>query len=153
MKYIEKYPKIIDELVKKSFPELKGKKIFIYEFNSKKFIGGAWSFLFFRTLWINRRLRKRRDILMGIITHELCHLEIDCKRGYFKSFITGLSYFFNNSVRKSEEKKAVILSIEKGFAKVNFKTAKFKEKNFKNNLKYYLSSEEIKKYAKSIAKW
>ena len=167
MKYKNKYRKIVDELVKKSFPELEGKNIKVIEFPR---VLQVWSFaqrgFINYYIFINRRRRDaERDSLKGQLAHELCHVILDHMH---KSFVGDLfhnffkkipSFFFNTSFSRKIESEMDREVIRRGYARELLSMVREWEKLFnKKTLKKlysrgYLTSDRIKSYAKEIGKW
>ncbi len=147
--------KIVDELIKKSFSSLRGKRIYIYFFSRKKYSGGVWWILpFWRGLFINRKRKFNDKQLIGLLVHELCHFEIFQKRGWLKtSFIAGFLYWTSSKHRKKEEENAEKLTIRKGYSKEFYSLEKKFYASKLEASKYYLSPKEIKAYAQKIGKW
>ena len=83
MDFLNKYRKIVDGLVKKSFPELKRKKIIIEEKNTLKYRAHTeYSFSGFK-IFISTQLRDfSEQKVKRILIHELCHLEIFLHQGF-----------------------------------------------------------------------
>ncbi len=152
----EDYRKIIDELVKKSFPELRGKKIFVLKFPFFTFSGGAfWLLPRIRLMWINSNISKiySKKAIIGVLVHELCHFERFENRGWFKSFITSFYGMINFNQMYKEERATDKLVVKKGYAHERYSAETSLRKIprwFKRN---YLSSKEIKSYAQKIGKW
>ncbi len=153
-KYTEKYRRIIDKLIDESFPSLKGKKIYLSYFSRKKYSGGVfWALPFLRLLFINKERKFNDKQLIGLLVHELCHLERSQKTGWFKTSFMGLFYWVSSKYRKKEEEEAEKLTIEKGYAKEYYALVKKFHKFRLKSSKYYLSPEEFKSYAMKIKKW
>jgi len=155
MKYKEKYQKITDELIEKSFPELKGKRIWIKEYSGLS-SGGAIYTPFFEILCINKKIRSfTKDQQIGLIAHELSHFSIFLRRGFFKGMLKGLLYFSSGNHRKQEETKTIKLSIKRGYGKQyhNLSKIAWRDAKRRRRNKFYLSPKEIKSYAKKIGKW
>jgi hypothetical protein len=152
-----KYKKIINNLIKKSFPELKNKKIYVFDLKSNGLFGISITFLpFFDFLGLNySKLKNISDkALTGLIVHELCHFSIYEKRSFFEN-LKLIDYCFNPKRRRVEEKLTDELSIKKGYAKEIIESNKFILKNLDNKNKkifkeFYLSPSQIKAYAKKI---
>ena len=159
-KYVEKYQKIVNQLIKKSFPELKVKKIFIYElpFSSRFYSAGAWNFKIFAIITLFKNSRKYSDeMLKALLAHELSHLENHEKKAYIEDFIYFLKWLFSSKTRADEERKADILTIKKGYGKqyillTNKIYEKDKKKLEHHKIRGYLSPEQIKSYMKKL-KW
>ena len=153
---MEKYRKIVDDLIDKSFPILKKKKIFVCEvWMFKHYSGSALYLPPFKILLFSRRLRNRTKCLNGIIAHELGHFELIIKRGFIRSFLVVLFYWFNKKLRRREEEIVNKLIIRRGYAKEIYAASKNVEdlKRKAGVIKYYMSAEQIKSYAQKIRKW
>ena len=152
-----KYKEIVDDLIKKSFPILKGKKIYIsHFFISKKFSGGSFCILpFRRVLFINNKREFTEKQLIGLLAHELGHFELFQKRGWLLSLFAEIWYWIFSKFRKNEETNVNKLIIQKGYAKeyYNFIKKVYGRKVLAKASKYYLSPQEIKSYAQKIGKW
>jgi len=152
MKYKEKYQKIIDELISKSFHSLK-KKIKAFEFKITKLYGIYIPL--FDYVGVNKLCRKFSDKeIRGILAHELCHAELSRKYGILKNFFLYSMYWIIPSIRKDEEIKTDKLTIKKGYAKELILSSKRLEEKYPNYKdKTFISPEQIKSYAKKIGKW
>jgi len=148
------HQKIADDLISKSFPILRRKKIYISYFSGKKYSGGAfWILPFWRVLFINRDRKFSNNQLIGLFVHELGHFEIYQKRGWLLFWFVGLLYWIFPRFREKEEKNVDKGIIQKGYAKKYYSLVKeFNSKKLKAS-KYYFSPEEIKSYAQKIKKW
>ncbi len=145
---------MVRNIVKKSFPILRNKKISIYPLKSKNYSGGAYWFLpFWRALFINRKRNFNEKELIGLIVHELCHFESYQKRGWVKSILFGILYWISPRFRKKEELETENLAVRKGYARETYLANLRLERIKKKISKYYSTSQEIKSYAKSIGKW
>ena len=151
-KHILRYEKVILQIINKSFPILKGKKIRVYEKIKLKFSSAdANKFLFYGLrIRTHPRLRKyNQNLLIGIFAHEISHLEYFEKRPFYHYFIRG----FKKKPDKLEEEKTDKTAIKKGYARELYLQRKSRWKSNNPNKKFYLSPLEIKKYAESIGKW
>jgi hypothetical protein len=144
------YNEQIEKIKKKSFPILKDHKIIVKE--NKKSWGIRVYYLHFFTLYhIGKGAEK--GLSKGGIAHELSHIEMFKKWGFWKSaWLSFLQFFFGN-IRKKIERGADLLAIKKGYGKELYKTRKesFSKTDVKIRRlikKYYLSPAEIKKYTK-----
>ncbi len=150
-KYVKKYQKIVDELVKKGFPELKGKKIKIIEYNFTKTYGGFIPII--NLFGIHKRSRNlSRGELDALLVHELCHMKDFDNMNFFKTFLWGILSNIPAFPRKKLESRVDKIVVRKGYARQRVVLANKKldaEKHSKN----YMSVEEIKSYAKKIGKW
>src|SRR3989338_4673087 len=115
---MNKYKKTIKGLINKSFPILRGKKIYIsYFFISKKFSGGAfWVLPFLRVIFINNKKEFTEKQLVGLLAHELGHFELFQKRGWFICLFVGIRYWIFPKFRKKEEREVEKLIIKKGYS-------------------------------------
>jgi len=151
--------KTANNLSKRYFPELNGKKIFVFVpiFFRKAYSGLSVSIPPFpRMLFINKeRASESNSYLRGLIAHELGHQSLYTARKLKDNIRTGILYWFNSKIRRKEEDDVNKLIIERGLARDLYETTK-KIENIKvdaNIQKYYMSAEEIKFYAKKICKW
>ena len=157
MNCISKYQGIANELVRKSFSELRHHKIWVYESHSKRFdkyaLADTIYMIFFSIIRIGTILREFPEkSIRGIIAHELCHVEIFKKRRFFDKLFSGLKYNLSKKAQISEEHKTEKLAIRKGYARELYQAKKVRE-GLRGPSPYHLSSKEIKTYAKEIGKW
>ena len=148
---MEKYQKIIDKLIEDSFPKLKGKKTKIFEFNITNLYA---LFLPSNSIGVHKKCRGFSNrAIKGMLVHELCHAEFSNKEGIVKSWLIFIIYWFFPKLRRKEEIKTDKLTIKKGYARQLFEITKIIELELNGEIKYGLSSQEIKFYAKKIKKW
>jgi len=152
MNYIEKYRKIVNELIKKNFPILNGLKIIVKEQNFRyraKVSYLPWGM----KITVGEKLRKFPEkSVRRILFQELCHLEIFQREGFFKTNILSLKYILSSRDYKilfKSEKDANILMIKKGHWR-EVMTAR--RTNIRRKLPYALSLEEIKYYRELYSK-
>ena len=159
---VDRYSKIISELIKKNYPELKNSKITIKVKEIEKYSMFA------------KRIGKEEyqimvnpkkcsgfsdSIIRGKLAHELAHFKRFNKWGSVHFFLDNLLYRFI-IYRSWTEKKTDKLAIRKGYAqelildrKETFKKlSKENPKLLKELEKVYMSSEEIENYAKKLGK-
>jgi hypothetical protein len=147
------------DLIKKKFPELANKKILVFVpyFFRNTYSGVAlWIPPFSRMLFINKERASEGDyFLRGLISHELGHQSLYATRSFFKNAKVFFLYWLNTKARRNEEDEVNKLIIKKGFAKDIYEATKKieKKKESAGIQKYYMSSEEIKDYAKKVGKW
>ncbi|MCK4997676.1 hypothetical protein KAS08_05205 [Candidatus Pacearchaeota archaeon] len=153
MNYKQKYKKIVNELVRESFPELEKNIPKVFELKFSKLFGIYLPIT--NRVGINKLCRKFLiDEIRGILVHELCHAEFCRKYGFFKNFFLFFIYWFYPPIRKDEEDRVDKLAIEKGYAKYLVLSSIRLEKLYpKCKNKTFMSHEEIKLYAKEIGKW
>lgn len=153
------YNKQMQEMIKKSFPKLKNKRIWIYESNNTKFKSASadtYYFLFFWRIRLAKRLRTYpKNYIKAILAHELGHVEIFQKKNLIGKAIHNVIYFLSRRYREKEEKNVDKLAIEKGYGKELYLFRKYNlsiadEKTKEKIRMYYLSPKEIKKYIKVL---
>ena len=96
--YVKKYEKIVDELIKKSFPKLKDKKIFLFNFMlSKSFVAYILDLTFLRFIFVNPKKMERysQSDQKVIFVHELCHFERLIEMSFFSKVIFKCVQFSN----------------------------------------------------------
>ena len=145
------YIKQIQKIIKKSFPLLENHKIIVKQ--TKIVYGARAIYLFFFSLYVIGK-GSEKGISNGGIAHELSHIELFKKWGFWKSVWLSFIQFFSAKTRKKIERGADLLAIKKGYGRELYKTRKKTfskaDKKIKKLLrKYYLSPEEIKKYTKN----
>jgi len=162
-RHIEKYRKIINELIRKSFPKLKNENVQVFEIPGF-FVWWVSGFVFRKCIFITSRVRKfDKKSQIGLFAHELCHVEDSQKRPFFHTLfysIRGcLSWAFYSSFSKRGERNTDLRVIRKGYARELYQFEVMKERKFskkrlsKISARGYLSSSQVKKYAKRIGKW
>lgn len=117
----KEYKKIIQELIGKSFPKLKGKRIFVFKFfylykNAPAMVLDVG---FFKSIWINQKKfskfsKKERE---AILIHELCHIERNLGKNFFQMVILHLKYLISKKKFIKEENETDKLVIKKGYGK------------------------------------
>jgi hypothetical protein len=160
-KYTEKYKKIIDQLIKKSFPKLRNEDVKVYEI-PKSLVWWVHGFVFCNSIIVTTRVRKfDKKTQIGFFAHELCHVEsyVDLKKRSFFIELFGfiwvyLSWAFYASSSKRRERKTGLKVIKKGYARELYHFAVVREKRYSKMYRHgYLSSKQIKAYAQKIGKW
>jgi hypothetical protein len=149
MKYTQKYSKILNELIKKSFPELKGEYIYIKEKRAPYRAHVSYFPWGFRVI-VSKKLRKfSQKLIRRILIHELCHSEIFLGWGVIKTNLDFIYYLISKQHRKAIEREVNILMIKKGYGKYVLESRK---ENLERGLDYSLTGKEIKSYIKKIRK-
>lgn len=154
--YLKKYKKVIDGLIKKSFPKLKDKKIFISEVpNFKKWNAGVWYFIFFNWILVCKKVRDYPiKELKALFAHELGHIEYFENLNLLEKMEYGLKWLFSKKIRAEFETKTDSLVIKKGYGKELLKLVQRGEKirtkgeRLKRKEQGYLTSNQIKKLIK-----
>ncbi len=152
MNYKEKYHKMVEVLIKKSFPSLKNVKIKLFEFGITSLYG---LYVLGNFIGINKKCRNfSNKKIEALLAHELCHAEISKKKGFFRSFFLYIYYWFSSKFRVAEEIRADKSVIKKGYARGLFELTKKIESDYKIDYpKYGLSSKKIKSLAQKSKKW
>jgi hypothetical protein len=160
--YKKRYKKLIDEIVRKSFPELKEYNIIPIEV-SKFFPFGSFAqrgfgkFFIIMNKYHYRELNN--DALRGNFAHELCHIVLDHRHysgigDLFHNFRKFLSFAFNTRFSRDIERKVDRETVKRGYAKYLLASHKAWEiflspKNITNlHSRGYLTPKEIKSYGK-----
>ena len=156
----EKYEKIVSKTVKRSFPELNDKKVFIKikNLSGGSMFAGGWFFRGVILVDIRKYKNANRREIEGALVHELVHIKEYYSWNFFKYFF----YIFRCSLLKMGypqiERKTDKETIRRGYAKQLYACRIFRL--FKSHPPYrmklsesYLTPKEIKKYAQSIGKW
>lgn len=150
--YIERYRKVVNELINESFPNLRKKKFKIFEFGVIRLYG---IYLLGNFIAMNKKCRGfSNKIMKGILVHELCHAEYSNKIGFSKSCLIFIKYWLFPKLRIKEEIKTDKLAIKKGYGKELFESARKIELDLdRKDVRYGLSPEQIKDYAIKIKEW
>jgi len=154
----DKYSKLINELIEKSFQSLKSKTVIVKELKNSRFTAKIEPFRRNITVRISSRMNKYSPYFnKGVLAHELSHMVDWCSMGWFNfNFLRDLKLCFKKYLRE-EEIRADKIAIQRGYAKniANQRKMRFKSNNPKDAKlrKIYWSYNEIKSYAKSIGKW
>ncbi|MHB8904449.1 MAG: hypothetical protein ACYC40_05130 [Patescibacteria group bacterium] len=142
-----KYKETVAYLVNNYFPELKDKKIYLFKYKFRTFWASALWVLPFRVILISPKVDKLDDApLHGLLGHELSHLSIYGKKGWFKYLYTYPPvYLFSRKKIIKEENTVDKLTIKKGLGKSLFEMRKIVSQDEKHaRVNYlYLTEEEI----------
>jgi hypothetical protein len=158
--YTEEYRKIVNELIKKSFPLLKKKIIFV---NEKKLFNLKYSattvyFIFFSTIWVHPKVRKySKSSLYALFTHELAHIDLIVNMTFIDKIKFAFRWLFTKKGKENFERDADILTVKKGYGKNRLKLEGESKKTYtkqqlKKMRKGYLSPRQIKDYIKKFKK-
>jgi hypothetical protein len=153
---MENYKEISRELIDKSFPVLKHKKIFIIKAPLSFFACSVWLPPFFRVIVFSNRTRHfNRPVITGLIAHELCHQERYVGMGVFKYLRFAAKFLTSRNVQATEEKATDRLTIEKGYGRELYELSEltFSERKDKRLNELYLPLSEIKSYSESLGNW
>jgi len=160
MEFIDRYREIINELMDKSFPELKNIKIHL---EIKKLENSS--------MWAKRTFLGKYIVIIdplkyknanynqieGALAHEFVHF-VDYKMQNIFMFLLDKILYKFRGYKIKKERETDRKAIQRGFAKQLYSNRKFRikkstKKYIKNILIFYMSPNEIKSYAKSIGKW
>ena len=146
------YNKLVKEIRKKSFPEIKG-KIWIIKIPFSM-PGGAvfWLFPRLNILALTTKCHKlKKNVLIGLLAHELSHFSIFQRKKWIGFYLIFIKYLFNYKYRIKEEKKADRLTIKKGYGKELIEVKIEAKKVCKGTIyekisDNYLTVEDVEKY-------
>ena len=148
MLHIQDYRKIVDELIMKHFPKLKGKKIILKEIDTLDYRAHVNYSIFGLLILISTQLRKFPGWkIKRILIHELCHLEIFLKQGWLMTKLDWILYLLSKKYRIKVEKQANTLMIKKGFGKLVLSAMR---ENKKRRLSCSLTEKQIKEHMKKL---
>lgn len=154
------YKKIVDHLIKKSFPELK--KINVRVIVEKLKRGSMRATRLYGGYLIIIDPEKYEDAkdneIIGAIAHELTHFEDYSKKSWIRYFFWFLHYKYSKSFMRDVEIKTDKLTIQRGYARELYSNRCYRASKSRIPLvekgkRAYLTPEEIKLYAKEIGKW
>jgi len=106
----KKYRGIVNELIKKSFPELKKSWIIVSYFNFSKPNVSASVIEFFVFKWIvllKKSANYSQDVLVGVFAHELSHLAIIKNMSFFGKIFYFWSWPFSKKRRADFERMEI----------------------------------------------
>ena len=134
--YLDKYRKIVDELIKEHFPRLKGKIIIIAEKKiwNLRYSATTTYLVFFSWIAIHPKMRNYlNDGVKAILVHELSHLDIIAEKNLFEKIKFGFSWLFTKKGKFNFERDADKRTIEKGYAKGLIKGIRVAAKTYDKN--------------------
>ena len=152
----EKLEDIIRNLIDKSFPLLKNKKIHLFIFRLRFYAMSVWIPPSFRFIVMSTRTSNfNENVLTAILAHELCHQERYLKLGTKKYMIFALKFVLSKKEQAKEEMATDKLTIEKGYGRQLYELSEiqFLDKKHERINEFYMSLEEIKSYSQIIGKW
>jgi len=168
MDYTKKYQKIVNYLIKKSFPELNNRRVRIVEFPNIISVAESTSIKIFTNyyIFINKKCKTRNTkALTGQFAHELCHIVLDyLHKGLFTSLLhfvrKTMSAMFNTPFSRKIETQTDKETIKRGYARELYslnldKKKRYSERILKKSLytRGYLTPKQIMSYAQKIRKW
>ncbi len=154
--YRKKYREIVNDLIRKSFPKIKGKLIFISELKIGNFIYSAIInyFLCFSWLIVHPKVRKySKYAVEALLAHELAHIDLIVNMNLSEKISLAFKWLFTKKGKENFERDADILTIKKGYGKglINFReesTKTYTKKQLRKKRKGYLAISEIKNLMK-----
>jgi hypothetical protein len=152
----EKYINIVRDLIDKSYPEIKERKIHLVIIRFRYYAFSIWIPPALRIIAVSRRAAKLNDkALKGLLAHELSHQERYLRMGLYRYLIFIMKYIFLRESREKEEKSTDMLTIEKGYAKELYELSEItvRDESHKCIQGNYLTPVQIKAYAESKGKW
>jgi hypothetical protein len=152
----DKYVIIIRNLIDKSFPRLKGKKIHLFVFRLRFYAMSVWIPPFFRFIVMSTRTKSfNENVLTAILAHELCHQQRYLNLGTYKYILFAIRFIVSRKEQAKEEMATDRLTIEKGYGRELYELAEiqFLDKKHERINEFYMSLDEIKSYSESIGKW
>lgn len=159
MKAIEKYNKIVKELIRKSFPELKNLSIRLKVEKLKRGsmratrLYGGWLIIIDPEKYSDAK----NEEIVGAMAHELCHFEDYLKKSWIKYFFWYLHYKLSNKFRRKVEIKTDIETIKRGYGKELAENRGYMIKKYpivyiKGVGRCYLLPKEIKQFMRKYKK-
>lgn len=155
---IAKTQELINEIVKKSYPEIKLNKIKVKSFKSDtNFFKARFSYARFLTfqkmrylVFVNPKVFELNAPVNGIrsiIAHEITHILYYTEKNRFE--LLGLTSLASDSFTAKFERKADLVAIKRGFGKglIEYRNWLYKnipEKEIKSKRRNYFSPDEIK---------
>jgi hypothetical protein len=149
-KNINEYQLILENLKKKSFTGLKNKKIFIFESSLISLKGMALRPLpHLNVIILNKDVRdKDIDYKIGLLVHEISHIDLYQKISWFKYLYEGFLYLTSKKFRSKNEWETEMHAIKKGY--VN-QVCHYSKEREEFRIKYgYMTSKAINEYANSL---
>ncbi|HNR41487.1 MAG TPA: hypothetical protein PKL65_04585 [Bacteroidales bacterium] len=150
------YRKLTRELIERSFPLLKGKKILIGMAPLNFYAFSIWLPPFMRLMVFSTKTRRfDKPAIKGLVVHELCHQERYMRIGALKYLGFSVKYVVSRKARAAEEKSTDRLTIEKGFGWELFRLTEITHNDRKNKKTndLYMSPGEIRSYSENLGKW
>jgi Zn-dependent protease with chaperone function len=152
----EKYINIVRDLIEKSYPVIRGRKIHILEIRFRYYAFSIWIPPALRIIAVSRRAVRLSDkALKGLLAHELSHQERYLSMGLQGYLIFIVKYIFSREAREKEEKSTDMVTIEKGYARElhELSVITSRDENHKHIQRNYLTPVHIRAYAESKGKW
>lgn len=148
-KYIQKYKKIADKLIQKSFPLLKNEKIKICE-KEMKSRGFAEFWPWRKRILISTKVRKyKREKIMGLLVHELSHCEMNKRKGFLWLLTIWILTHFSKKLKYKIEWETDMLAIEKGYGRYLLYSKKNQTEKQKQG---YMPREKVRTLMKNFRK-
>lgn len=164
---MNRYKRILNQLIEKSFPELKD-KVKIHKISKYVlFWIHGFTYKFGNVhIFIVSYLDDYSDrAVKGLVVHELCHAKQELSQDanfierFFLELWYGIGWFIGKDFLKGLETKTDKQAIKKGYAHEIYEFKLELNKNLtkgqikRNKQRGYLTTDEIKSYAKKVGKW
>jgi len=115
--YIKEYKKIVSKLINKSFPILKDEKIEILQENTV-WRGKAEFWPWKKRITVSNKIKRyRREKIIGLFAHELCHMEMSKKKGFLWLAIMWNIAKHSKKISSRIEWGTDMLAIQKGYGR------------------------------------
>jgi hypothetical protein len=158
--YEKKYQKIVNNLIRKDFPLLKKRGIFLSEkrlFNLK-YSAITIYFIFFSWIIVHPKVQKySKSSLNALLVHELAHIYLIVNRGFWEKIKFAFAWAFTKKGKENFEREADILTVKKGYGKSRITLLEESKKTYtkqqlKKMRKGYLTPKQIKYHIKKFKK-
>lgn len=116
-KYIKEYEKLVKKIIDKSFPTLKNEKIEICQ-EKVKWRGKAEFWPWKKRITVSTKTKRyRKEKIIGLFTHELCHCETAKKRGFLWLAAIWQIMKYSKKLVSKIEWETDMLAIQKGYGR------------------------------------
>jgi hypothetical protein len=153
---LEKLRQLTSDIINRSFPLLRDKKIFVLTGPLRFYAFSVWVPPYFRLIVLSSKTRDfDTKVLTGLIVHELCHQERYIEMGTVNYLVFAVKFLILKRIIPAEEKATDRLTIEKGYGRELYELSSIthKDRKHKKINDLYLSLEEIRAYSGSLGKW
>ncbi|MFH1290881.1 MAG: hypothetical protein ABIH92_05765 [Nanoarchaeota archaeon] len=147
--------KIIEQLIKKSYPSLRNIKIHLNLWKQPRGSMMATKSIWGYYIFVDSKKYENAgdNILTGGLAHELAHLEHYKKISFLQNFLETIKYIFSKQFRRDVEIKTDKKTIKKGYGKellinTEFRIKTAHEKDIKYKRQFYMMPNEIKSLMK-----
>ena len=148
----DRYELIVERIIRKSFPELKNKNLKIPEYN---FTGTSGGFVpAVNWTGVHKRCRDYSEKeLEALLAYGISNIDYSGNTGFLEALKTFvLMNLDGGAERKKIEFEADRIAIMKGYARQTYDYT-LKHAGSNPRWRYYMTSAQIRDYAKRIGKW